>query len=238
LTAAAPGLLVRYADAPDEEIVARVRAGEIALFEVLMRRYNQRLYRAVRAILRDEGDVEDALQEAYLSAYAHLDGFEGRARFSTWLVRIAINHAIDRRRKSARSVLFDPGADGTFAPLVAAASRSGRGRDPEALSGARELALLLEDAIDALPEPFRTVYVLREVEGLDTADAARCLGIGRITVKTRLHRARRLLQARLPRDAMDAAPQAFGFGSTRCDRVVGAVLARLVSQDPVWRSRL
>jgi len=223
LTAAGPDLLARHADAPDEEIVARVRAGEIALFEVLMRRYNQRLHRAVRAILRDAGDVEDAMQDAYLSAYAHLDGFQGRARFSTWLIRIGINHALDRRRKDARSVPFDPGG----VSAVASARLRQAGGDPETSSAALELARLLEEAIDALPEPFRTVYVLREVEGLDTADAARCLGIGRITVKTRLHRARRLLQARLPAEAMRVAPCAFGFGAACCDRLVNVVLARL-----------
>jgi RNA polymerase sigma-70 factor (ECF subfamily) len=220
VSAIEPDVLAGCAGISDEQLVVRVRAGERALYEVLMRRCNERLYRAVRSILRDEHDVEDVLQDAYLSAYRHLGEFAGRARFSTWMIRIAINHALDRRRRSARSIPFDPAREDGFARRIAAA-------DPEQLSGVREVARRLENEIDALPEPFRTVYMLREVEGLDTADVATSLGISANTVKTRLHRARLLLRVRMQREVAAYAPGAFRFGAERCDRTVAAVLGRI-----------
>lgn len=210
----------------DEEVVERVRAGEHALYEVLMRRHNQRLYRAVRAILRDEAEVEDILQEAYLAAYRNLGGFQGRARFSTWLTRIAVNRALDRRRR-ARVVAVDPLRDRAGQPREDAGPAVGDAEDPERQSARRELARLLEEAIDALPEPFRGVYVLRELEGMDTDETADALGLERSTVKTRLHRARAALRRRLEEDLGGAALDAFPFGAERCDRLVAAVLAAL-----------
>jgi RNA polymerase sigma-70 factor (ECF subfamily) len=216
-----PGSEGRDLAPSDEEVLERVRGGEIALYEVLMRRHNQMLYRAVRAILRDESEVEDVLQDAYLSAYRNLGEFAGRSRVSTWLVRIAVNGALDRRRRRARFVALDaalaPGGPGAV----------GRGADPERQSARRELARLLEGAIDALPERFRLVYVLRDVEGMSTQEAAESLGLEVATVKTRLHRARAMLRERLGRTLDRAGLAAFPFGAERCDRVVGAVLDRL-----------
>jgi RNA polymerase sigma-70 factor (ECF subfamily) len=209
----------------DEEILQRVRGGDGAAYELLMRRYNQRMYRAVRAILGDEADVEDVMQDAYLAAYRELGGFEGRARFSTWLIRIAVNRALDRRRRSGRAVALDESA---LERELVAALRA-HARDPEQELGARQLAECLERAIDDLPEPFRTAYVLREVEGLQARDTAECLGIPESTVHTRVHRARRLLREALG-DAVDgAARDGFRFGGERCDRVVAAVLQRLAA---------
>jgi len=204
----------------DEDVVARVRAGDVALYDVLMRRYNQRLHRAVRAILRDESEIEDILQDTYLAAYRSLGSFEGRARFSTWLVRIAVNAALDRRRQRARVVAM---RDAKETVMTAPASRE----DPERQSARRELAQLLEDAIDALPEPFRVVYVLREIEGMNVEATAESLDLECNTVKTRLHRARSLLRKQLSEDLDAATLQVFPFGGRRCDRVVAAVRARL-----------
>jgi RNA polymerase sigma-70 factor (ECF subfamily) len=221
---AASTAVVRAAGWTDEEVVARVLAGEPALFEVLMRRHNERAYRVARAILRGEDEVDDVLQDAYLAAYRHLAAFERRARFSTWLTRIVANHALDQRRRRARAVAFDPaGLDGSLARAVAGSDPG----DPEQQRTARELAQLLERAIDALPEGYRTVYVLRQVQGLDTRDAAACLGIEEATVKTRLHRARALLREALGQDPDATAGRTFPFGGDRCDRLVAAVLLRL-----------
>lgn len=216
----APASFARAAGWTDEEVAARVLAGEAALFEVLMRRHNQRVYRVARAILGGEDEVDDVLQDAWLAAYRSLAGFEGRARFSTWLTRIAANQALDRRRRRLRAAALGP------------ASHAGLGTgaapgDPEQQRSARELAERLEAAVDALPEPFRVVYVLRQVQGLDTHDAAACLGIEEATVKTRLHRARALLRDALDRDLDAAADRAFPFGGDRCDRLVAAVLGRI-----------
>jgi len=208
----------------DEEVVARVCAGDGGLYEVLMRRHNQRMYRAVRSILRGEDDVEDVLQEAWLAAFVHLEGFDGRARVSTWLVRIAVNKALDRLRRSSRLVGLDgwPEED-----LVERSDRAGGPRDPEAQSASRELTRLLHDAIDVLPAVYRSVYVLREVEGLSTEETAACLGIEQGTAKTRLHRARARLREQLERKAGASVREAFGFGAARCDALVAHVLARI-----------
>jgi len=189
-----------------------------------MRRYNQRVYRAVRAILGDDADVEDAMQEAYIAAYRHLDDFAGRARFSTWLIRIAVNQALDRLRRAGRSLPFDPLAGEA---LERAAGVAALGDDPEQRAGDRELGRLLERAIEALPAAFRAAYVLRELEGMETAEAAQSLGIEEATLKTRVHRARQRLREALGRDLGTAVEDVFRFGGERCDRVVAAVMGRI-----------
>jgi RNA polymerase sigma-70 factor (ECF subfamily) len=223
----APGSGARsWAAFSDDEIVDRVRSGDVASYEILMRRYNQRLYRAVRAILGDDADVEDVMQEAYLAAYRHLDGFAGRARFSTWLIRIAVNQALDRLRRTRRSLPSDPLAEDALG--WATGSDAMRRDDPEQCTGRRELARLLERAIEELPEAFRAAYVLRELEGVDAAEAAQSLGIEEATLKTRVHRARQRLRAALGPEVGAAAMDAFRFGGEACDRVVAAVLGLLV----------
>ena len=212
----------------DEEVVVRVREGDVALYEVLMRRHNQRMYRAVRSILRNEGEVDDVLQDAYLSAFEHLDGFDGRARFSTWLVRIAINKALDRHRRASRVVGLDGWAE---EELLARTPETLAHRDPEVMSSSRELTRLLQDAIDLLPAAFRSVYMLREVEGLAVSETAECLGIEPATVKTRLHRARARLRQELERRAGASARETFSFGSSRCDALVEIVLRRIDTSD-------
>ena len=207
----------------DEEIVARVLSGDARSYELLMQRHNRRVYRAIRAVLGEDRDVEDVMQDAYLSAYRALGGFEARARFGTWLIRIAVNSAIDRRRRAVPVVPLDTVPETAFAraeppPLELV--------DPERRVGARELALRLEAAIDALPEAFRAVYVLRELDGLGTFDTAACLGIEVTTVRTRFHRARRLLRDALGEEIV-AAAEVMPFGGERCARVTEGVLARI-----------
>lgn len=206
----------------DEEVVRRVRLGEPALFEILMRRYNQRLYRVARSILRDGTEAEDVMQQAYVNAYLHLDQFAERARFSTWLTRIAVHEALARvRRRSRRREVEVPEGDGDAGTLRSPQPSP----EQEALAG--ELRRVLEGALDALPRGSRAAFVLREVEGLSTAEAAECLGVSEDVVKTRLHRARVLLRAELLERAGIAQRDAFAFHATRCDRVVAAVFARL-----------
>jgi RNA polymerase sigma-70 factor, ECF subfamily len=152
----------------DEEAVRRVVGGDPAFFEILMRRHNQRIYRAVRAVLGADEDVEDVMQQAYLNAYQHLPQFAGEARFSTWLTRIAVNEALARRRK--RSFVQE---DDEMTLTLA----DERTPDPEQQAGAAELREVMEREVAALPDTFRTIFILREVEGLSTAEAAECLGI-------------------------------------------------------------
>lgn len=205
---------------PDDEIARRVVAGEIDLFEVLMRRHNPRVYRAIRGILRSEAEVEDAMQQAYLHAYAHLGEFRGDSTFSTWLLRIAVNEGLGRLRGRDRLVLLDD--------LSAPPEEEASGREsPEDRAAAREAMGMLEKAIDRLPLALRTVYLLREVDGLSTGDAADVLGISPEAVKVRLHRARLALRDLVAAEVGQGAAGAFPFLAPRCDRVVAAVLAEI-----------
>jgi RNA polymerase sigma-70 factor (ECF subfamily) len=204
----------------DEEILARVSAGDIDSFEIVMRRYNRRLFRAVRAILRDDAEVEDVIQEAYVSAYAHLSDFSGRARFSTWLTRIAIHEAFGRLRKRRRSEPLDGSSSEDDAMLTPVPS-------PEKHASDGELRKLLERVVDTLPETFRTVFVLRAVEQLSVAETSEVLGIPEDTVKTRLHRARGLLQSRIEEHVGDRVPDLYDFQGAQCDAIVARVLGRL-----------
>ena len=212
----------------DEEVIRRVRAGEPELFEILMRRYNQRLYRAARSILKNEAEAEDVMQQAYVNAYTHLDQFADRARFSTWLTRIAVNEALGRlrRRRRVREVDVSSETEETGARLTSGEPSP----EQQALTG--ELRRLLEEALDALPGTSRSAFVLREVEGLSTAEAAECLGVSEDVVKTRLHRARLLLRKELFDRAGLVRQDAFAFHASRCDRIVAAVFARLKLPGP------
>ncbi len=205
----------------DLDLVARILGGECELFEIVMRRHNQQLYRAARAITGRESDVEDILQQAYLNAFTHLHQFEARSRLSTWLTRIVINEAVARRRVDQR-----PTSTGSLGAGAAADVPSGL-PNPEQQAYATELHGLLEAAIDELPETYRLVYVLRDVEGMSTTETGEVLTLGDDVVKTRLHRARAMLRRAVSAKVGNAAPTAFRFGGSRCDRVVAAVLARI-----------
>lgn len=204
----------------DEAVIARVQGGDIDAFEVVMRRYNQRLYRAVRAILREDDETVDVMQEAYVNAFTHLGDFSGRARFSTWLTRIAVHEALARLRKRKRLEPLDE-TDSEERLMVSPAV------GPEHRASDGELRVLLEEAVDRLPEAFRTTFMLRSIEQLSVAETAEILGIPEETVKTRHHRARERLQLSLSERVGGALPELFGFHRPICDRVVASVLARV-----------
>jgi len=208
----------------DAEVVDRVRAGERALFEVLVRRHDRRVYRTIRAILRDEDEVEDAMQQAWVQAYRHLGSFQGTSAFSTWMVRIAANEALQRLRRA-----------GPLAPVAAPHEEEdamSAAPDPEERASARELVRLLERAVDALPPHHRLVFMLREVEGLSTAQAAEALGIAEEAAKVRLHRARAALRRSLQETLGEAAAEAFPVHAPRCDRVVARVMEAIAESEP------
>jgi len=209
----------------DVQIVELVRSGERAMFEVLMRRHNQRLYRVVRAVMKNEEDVEDVMQQAYINAFIHLHQFEERSQFSTWLIRIALNEAFARRRRM-RQVDPVPSRDEESSALDAMRSTL---PDPEHQTYAQELGRLIEEAIDALPEGYRLVLILRDVEGLSTSETGEDLGLGADVIKTRLHRARVMLRRRVTERLGDGAPGVFPFHAPRCDRVVSGVIGRIPS---------
>ncbi len=217
-------VLEQWSALSDEQVVVEVLRGHTALFEVLMRRHNERIYRAARAIVRDEREAEDVMQQAYVNAYAHLRQFDGRAKFSTWLTRIAVHEALRRVRRRPTLASLDTHESSTLEfPMPAAASP-----DPERQAFARELRALLESAIDALPDGSREVFMLRQVEGMSTGDVAETLDVTEDVVKTRLSRARAALRRDLLRRAGIASPETFRFLRPRCDRIVAAVLARIL----------
>jgi RNA polymerase sigma-70 factor, ECF subfamily len=213
----------------DTDLVARIVGGDQGAFSLLMRRYNQALYRTARSILRDEAEAEDAVQDAYLLAYKALPGYRGEAKLSTWLVSIVVNESLARRRKSSRraQVLHLDGH--TFEDLEAADRHMNEASpdQPERSALQAEARRLLEAKIDLLPDAFRTVFVLRALEEMTVEEAAASLGINEATVRTRYFRARALLRESLAREIDFAFDKAFSFAGERCDRIVAGVLARL-----------
>src|SRR4051794_41270124 len=215
--------------ASDAELAARAAGGDRGAFELIMRSQNwRRCLRALSLVRRDE-EAEDVLQEAYVRAFARLRDIASGGALAAWLARIVANEALGRQRAGARVVSLEEfrtrvATDEDDAPDGDPASDE---PDPERLAASGELRRLLEAAVDALPEEFRTVFVLREGEGLSTAETAASLAIRPETVKTRLHRARRLLQERLSERLLPLSPSLFEFQGRRCDRIVGRVLARL-----------
>ncbi len=213
-------------DDDDHQLIGRVLAGDTAAFEPLMRRYNERVYRVARSIVRDESEAEDVMQQAYVNAYVHLRQFRGAARFSTWLTRIVINEALARVRRPADAALDENH------PNVVPFMTGPPAENPEREAFRGELRLLLEWAIDGLPDGMREVFVLREVEGLSTAETAESLDVSEDVVKTRLSRGRAQLRLRLLQRTGAAAAGAFRFHRPRCDRIVAQVLGR-VADDTV-----
>jgi RNA polymerase sigma-70 factor, ECF subfamily len=214
---------------PDPDLVALVLAGDGLAFAAIMTRYNQRLYRVAQGVVRDEAEAEDVLQEAYVRAFAALPGFRGESALGTWLTRIVLNEALGRMRRrrpteqldvldqeaqtgDSRVIMF-PGVDG--AP------------NPEAAAARSQVRRLLEHAIDDLPEAFRLVFVMRDIEEMSIEETAANLAIRPETVKTRLHRARRLLRKNLDDKLSTVLRDTFPFQGARCARITQAVLARL-----------
>jgi RNA polymerase sigma-70 factor (ECF subfamily) len=196
-----------------------------------MRRYNGKLFRVARAILKDDAEAEDALQDAYLDAYRHIDEFRGEARLTTWLTRIVINQALMRLRKHKRDHVVVPFEDGraTEPDPAEADVADERSESPPAATLRAEIRRALERRIDELPTAFRTVFVMREVEDMTVEETAECLSIPSATVRTRLFRARALLREALARDMDMATVDVFSFAGERCDRIVAGVLARALA---------
>jgi len=218
---------VGHAEPGDGDLAARVAAGDPTAFEALMRRYNRALFRTARAILRDDAEAEDALQEAYFQAYRSIASYRGEARLSTWLARIVANEALMRLRKHARRSAIVPLHAGAAAADINELPEERMDQGPEAQARRTEMRKLLEERIDALPGAYRTVFMLRAVEEYSVEETAAILGIPEATVRTRFFRARSLLREGLASEADVACGEAFAFAGERCDRVVAAVMARL-----------
>ena len=216
----------------DAELARRVATGDEDAFRLLMRRYNQRLFRTARGILRDDGEAEDALQEGYLQIFRSIGSFRGDAKLSTWLVRIVANQAIERLRKTRRaaSVISMDGEAGESVAAEVGRMSAEQSAEPESKALRGEVRRLIEAQIDKLPDAFRVVFVLRALEEMSVEETAASLGIPEATVRTRFFRARGLLREGLSREVDVATDAAFSFAGERCDRIVERVMARL--HDP------
>ncbi len=216
-------------DPHDAQLVQAIADADHGAFEALMRRHNGKLFRIARAILKDDAEAEDALQDAYLDAYRHINDFKGGAQVGTWLTRIVINQALMRLRRERRNWVVVPFGNLSSAELddFAPGAPDERSESPPSTTLRAEIRRILERRIDELPVVFRTVFVMREVEGMTTQETADCLSIPAETVRSRLFRARALLREALAHDMDGATVDVFGFAGERCDRVVAGVLARL-----------
>lgn len=213
----------------DTDIATRIAAGDHGAFELMMRRFNRPLYRTARSILRDDAEAEDVLQDAYLLAFRSMDKFRGESSLATWLTRIVANEAIARSRKTSRRAQIIR-LDGDNASINEAAEtdmNEATSEQPEGAAMRSEARRLLEKKIDALPDVFRSVFMLRAVEEMTVEETAACLDIPEATVRSRFFRARALLRESLSREFDFALEDAFGFDGARCDRIVAGTLARL-----------
>lgn len=209
---------------PDDVVVKRILAGEKELFELLLRRYNQKLYRVIRSYLRQSNDIEDAMQDAYLKAFNKLDQFRGDASFSTWLIRIGINEALQRIKKDTKvKSLHDQRAGVTSNDIIQLPDP--KDVNPEKITIGKEMKTLIEHAIDELPEKYRVIYVLKEIQGMETQELCACLNINETNAKVRLHRAKHLMKESLLRLSADS--EIFEFGSSRCDTLVSRVMTKI-----------
>ena len=228
--------LSRPLDAEDDAaLVVRVQRADPRAFAVLMRRYNRRLYRTARAILRDDTAAEDAVQEGYVAAWRHIGEFRGDAQIGTWLTRIVVNQALQALRKTRREqvvVLFDEPPDERERDTDAAIADSLAPGAPENTMLRAEMRRLIERKIDDLPEAYRTVFMLREVEDMTVEETAAALGIPAATVRSRLFRAKARLRDALAEELDTATHEVFGFDGERCDRIVHAVLVRIGAVHP------
>ena len=211
----------------DAELVRRALARDDTAFRIIMERHNRRLYRIARGILRNDTEAEDAVQEAYVSAFTHLDGFRGDSSLATWLARITMNEALGRLRRKRLAVDLDTfEAQRTEAQIIQF-PQTVASDDPERTMEQREILQLVEQATDNLPEIFRIVFITRVIEGMSVEETADLLGLQPETVKTRLHRARRLVREQLNKQIGPVLMDAFPFAGRRCKHMTDAVMQRL-----------
>lgn len=213
-------------DINDKEVVDGVISGDKEMYELIMRKYNQRLFRIGRAIIKDDDEIEDILQDVYIKAYENLKNFQWRSGFSTWLTRILINEALAcKKRKDKLS--YRPEGDGEDSELPNNVLKyiPSNNMNPEEEAINDELRDLLEKVIDSLPEKYRIVYVMREIEGMNIAETADCLEISESNVKVRLNRAKEMLRDSLTNVYKDS--EVFPFLGSRCDRIVSRVMSRI-----------
>jgi len=213
----------------DTELVDRARSRDELAVRAITKRYNRRLFRLARSILRDDAEAEDVVQESYVRAFTGLDLFRGDASFGTWITRIAVNEALGRLRRRRPTIDWETYSENRTTAQVIDFPASAVSNDPERMMAQSEVRAVLERAIDELPHAFRAVFVARIVEGLTIEETADLFGLKPETVKTRLHRARALLRDALDKQMGPMLTSTFPFDGARCDRMTDAVVRRVCS---------
>ncbi|MCS3761337.1 RNA polymerase sigma factor [Bradyrhizobium sp. 62B] len=211
----------------ETELIERARRRDEAALREIMQANNRRLYRLARGILRSDSEAEDVVQETYVRAFTHLDGFLGTSALSTWLSRIAINEALGRLRSRRPQVELGSVPEATLEAQIIKFPLSSAATDPERSMAQREIQRVVEHAVDELPDAFRMVFIARVMEGMSMEETAELLGIKPETVKTRLHRARALLRENVEKKIGPVVMDAFPFAGQRCEHLTEAVLRRL-----------
>jgi RNA polymerase sigma-70 factor (ECF subfamily) len=218
----------------DEHLVSRVLAGEAAAVRTLVQRYNQPLFRVARSVVGNDAEAEDVVQATYVSAFTHLKDFRFQSQLLTWLTRIALNDALGRLRRRKPTAPLE--VLETAAPSAEVVAFHTSPPNPEAEMQRQEIRQALERVIDELPQPFRTVFVLREVEGLSVEETASRLDLKPETVRTRLFRARRMLRTALETQLSGAFAALYPFDGARCVSMADRVLQDLARLQPgAWR---
>lgn len=207
----------------DEEVICKVLAGEKAFYELLMRRYNQKLFRVIAGYLSNKEDVADVMQEAYLKAYQKLHQFKFNSSFSTWLIRIAINEALAKLKRDVKYVKFKGASEELQTKILELPGTAQQ--NPERLLIHHETKLMLEKAILGLPSKYRIVYMMKEVEGMSSVEIAECLDLSTVNVKVRIHRAKKMIKEELY--SLSSVSDPFEFGFKKCDALVEKVLSLL-----------
>ena len=219
---------VPIAAAPsDAELVRRAIARDAGAFRAIMKAHNQRLYRLARGVVRNDSEAEDIVQEGYVRAFTHLEGFRGDSTLATWLSRIVINEALGRLRKKRRALVQSLDDDPALEAKIIQFPLNANNDDPERTMAQRQILEFVERATDDLPDVYRCVFVARVIEGLSVEETAELLAIKPETVKTRLHRARNLIRKQLDAQIGPVLLDAFPFAGRRCERLTLAVLERL-----------
>lgn len=215
---------LRHHKMPEHEIINRVLQGEKELYEILLRRNNQKLYRVIRSYIRNEAEIEDIMQNTYLKAYENLAHFKMASTYTTWLIRIGINEALHRLREKGK--VYNLSEQARFAMRNTALQMADDNQmNPERRIIRNEAKRLLENAIDSLDLKYKTVYVMREVEGMTIQEISLCLKLSVANVKVRIHRAKNMLKDKLYEISSDG--DIFEFGYSRCDRVTENVMRKM-----------
>lgn len=223
-------LIFNYHRISEQDIIDRIKSGEKELYEILLRRNNQKLYRVIKSYISNTQEIEDIMQDTYLRAYERLYQFKNTSKFSTWLIRIGINVTLARLNEKNKVYSINKYPNHTQINSILEIPDENQ-LNPESEIIGEEIKKLLEHAVDSLEPKYRVVYIMKEIEGMSINDISECLDLSNVNVKVRLHRARVMVKKQLT--LISSKQEIFEFGNSRCDRITNGVMGRIM-----WTSSL